>query len=315
MSMRTVPLSSGLDWAVRLPAGYPLFFMAALLLSIGAAALITAGSVVMLPHESQALGLELAMLHGFHPRQPLVSFIVHNRVSFGGLLIMNGLLYWWLTRQITGSGRRWAWWTLCLSGAAGVSSYLAYYPHGYWDPIHALGTTVIAAALATGLAQTWSLTDGAGLAFRPREPVQRRSILARLLLTVWGGGTLLGGLVILGVGMIPVFVPTDLEFLGSTTAEVTAIHEAVLPFVAHDRIGFGGALVSSGIAILPIVWLTDERNRLASLRLLLLVWAVGAVTAIGVHPLVGYNRLPHLLPFIMKDGAFILAVFAFRKGW
>ena len=49
MSMRTVPLSSGLDWAVRLPAGYPLFFMAALLLSIGAAALITAVSVVMLP--------------------------------------------------------------------------------------------------------------------------------------------------------------------------------------------------------------------------------------------------------------------------
>ena len=82
-----------------------------------------------------------------------MSFIVHNRVSFGGLLIMNGLLYWWLTRQITGSGRRWAWWTLCLSGAAGVSSYLAYYPHGYWDPIHALGTTVIAAALATGLAR------------------------------------------------------------------------------------------------------------------------------------------------------------------
>ena len=104
MCMRTVPLSSGLDWAVRLPAGYPLFFMAALLLSIGAAALITAGSVVMLPHESQALGLELAMLHGFHPRQPLVSFIVHNRVSFGGLLIMNGLLYWWLTRQITRIG-------------------------------------------------------------------------------------------------------------------------------------------------------------------------------------------------------------------
>ena len=103
MSMRTVPLSSGLDWAVRLPAGYPLFFMAALLLSIGAAALITAVSVVMLPHESQALGLELAMLHGFHPRQTLVSFIVHNRVSFGGLLIMNGLLYWWLTRQITGA--------------------------------------------------------------------------------------------------------------------------------------------------------------------------------------------------------------------
>ena len=277
--------------------------------------LATAGSVVMLPHESQALGLELAILHGFHPSQTLVPFIVHNRVSFGGLLIMNGLLYWWLTRKITRAGRRWAWWALCLSGGAGVSSYLAYYPHGYWDRFHALGTVAIAAALAIGLAQTWSQTNGPVLSFRPGELLQRRFTFSRLLLTVWGGGTLLGGLTVLGVGMIPVFVPTDLEFLGSTTAHVAAVHEAVLPFVAHDRIGFGGALVASGMAILPIVWNTEDRERLASLRLLLVVWAVGAATAIGIHPVVGYNSLPHLLPFIVKDGAVILALFAFRKGW
>lgn len=145
--------------------------------------------------------------------------------------------------------------------------------------------------------------------------LRQRFLLSRLLLTVWGGGTLLGGLTVLGVGMIPDFVPTDLEFLEATIGEVAALHEAVLPYVAHDRIGFGGALVASGIAVLPIVWFVEDQYRLASLRLLLLVWAVGAETAIGVHPQVGYNSLPHLLPFLVKDGAFVLALVAFRKGW
>ncbi len=315
MSIRTQTLPYMRAWAFCLPTGFTLFAISALLVLIGIAALATALSVVMLPHESQALGLELAVLQGFHPRQTLVPFIVHNRVSFGGLLVVNGLLYWWLTREISRAGRRWSWWALCLSGGAGVSSFFAYYPHGYWDRIHGLGTVVIAAALAIGLFQTWSLTDGPLLRFRPKKVLRQRFPFSRLLLTVWGGGTLLGGLTVLGVGMIPVFVPTDLEFLEATIGEVAAIHEAVLPFVAHDRIGFGGALVASGIAILPIVWFVEDEDRLASLRPLLLVWPVGAVTAIGVHPLVGYNSLPHLLPFLVKDGAFLLALVAYRKGW
>lgn len=315
MGIRTHSLPFARACAVGLPTGFALFSAAAILLLIGLAALATAISSVMLPHESKALGLELAVLQGFHPRQTLVPFIVHNRVSFGGLLVVNGLLYWWLTRETSKSGRRWSWWALCLSGGVGVASYLAYYPHGYWDRVHGMGTVVIAAGLAIGLAQTWSLTDGPVLRLRPAKVLRQRFLLSRLLLTVWGAGTLLGGLTVLGVGMIPVFVPTDLEFLGATTGDVAAVHEAVLPFVAHDRIGFGGALIASGIAMLSIIWFVEDQNRLASLRLLLVVWAVGAVTAIGVHPLVGYNSLPHLLPFLVKDGAFLLALVAYRKGW
>ena len=74
-------------------------------------------------------------------------------------------------------------------------------------------------------------------------------------------------------------------------------------------------MVASGIAILPIVWFVEDQGRLASLCLLRLVWVAGAVTAIGVYPLVGYNSIPHRLPFPVKDGAFILALVAYRKGW
>ena len=47
-------------------------------------------------------------LHGFHPSQTLVRVIVHNGVSFGGLLIMNGLSHGWLAREIARAARRWA---------------------------------------------------------------------------------------------------------------------------------------------------------------------------------------------------------------
>ncbi len=201
------------------------------------AVLATALSVVLLPHESKSLGLELAVLQGFHPRQALEPFIVHNRVSLGGLLVVNGLLWWRLTQETARAGRRWSWWAICLSGGAGVASCLAFFSHGFWNRVHGVGTIVFAAALAIGLVRAWSPTGGPILRFRPKDVLRQRFLLSRLLLTLWGGGTLLGGLAVLRVGMIPVIVPTDPEFLKAAIGEVAALHKAVLPFVAHDGSG------------------------------------------------------------------------------
>lgn len=286
-------------------------FVAGLLMAIGGAALVTAGSVVILPHEANALGFELATLYGWHPRQALVAFIVHNRVSFGGLLIVTGLLYWWLARSPLGGGQRWAWWTLCLSGGVGSASYFAYSSHGYWDWLHGAGTLAIAVCLRLGLARAWGRTVPPSAEWRARLP---RPALSRLLLTLWGGGTCLGGLAILGVGMLPVFVATDLAFLDATARELAGLHGSVVPFIAHDRIGFGGALLASGIAIVGIVWSVPRQEFAGVWPVLALAWAIGAATAIGVHPLVGYNSLAHLAPFLVKDGAFLLAVGAFWLG-
>lgn len=179
----------------------------------------------------------MAVLQGFHPRQALEPFIVHNRVPLGGLPVVNGLLYWWLTQETARAGRRWSWWAICLSGGAGVASYVAYFSHGFWNRVHGVGTIVFAAAQAIGLVRTWSPTGGPILRFRPKDVLRQRFLLSRLLLTVWGGGTLLGGLAVLRVGMIPVIVPTDPEFLKAAIGEVAALHKAMLPFVAHDGSG------------------------------------------------------------------------------
>ena len=52
--------------------------------------------------------------------------------------------------------------------------------------------------------------------------------------------------------MTNVFVKTDLVYLAMTTAELNEASPKLIPLIAHDRAGFGGALFCDAIAILII---------------------------------------------------------------
>jgi hypothetical protein len=128
------------------------------------------------------------------------------------------------------------------------------------------------------------------------------------LMSIWAGGTLLGGMTILFVGMFPVFVVEDLSYMRTATNELQEISASLIPYIAHDRSGFGGALVAGGLAMLALIWFTRLEHFAAARRWLGLAWVIGAITAIGIHPLVGYTSFSHLLPFLVKDGAFSAAL-------
>ena len=70
----------------------------------------------------------------------------------------------------------------------------------------------------------------------------------------------------------------------------------LIPLIAHDRAGFGGALASCGLAMLGAVWCGAPVRSLG--QALGLAVAVGFATAIGVHPLIGYTDLLHLAPAV-----------------
>ena len=282
---------------------FPLLLAAWMLIGIGCAALLAALSVVMLPYEHALTGLDVAGLSHSHGAV-LVDFVVHNRISFGGALVGCGLLYHWLITRPLRRGEGWAWYTLALSGGVGVLSFAGYFYQGYVDPIHAAGSGVLAVGMAWGL---WQSRELAGRSLALPRLSWRAMDATRLLLTVWAAGNLLGGLLILLVGVFPVFVAEDLAFLRATLESFDSGPPLLLSFVAHDRVGFGGALVAGGIAQLGVVWGSGERLPTV-LKRLAGVWLIGAVTVIGVHPLVGYNSLTHLLPFLVKDSAFLLGL-------
>jgi hypothetical protein len=300
-------------WGLRLLGGMALFLVA-----IGMVALVAAGSVVMLPHEIAILQMDLDHLFAHHHDHTLASFVVHNRVSFGGALIAVGILYWGLVQGALARREVWAWWTLLLSAGIGSSSFLSFLPHGYLDPLHAAGTLAIVIMLCLGLLWTRGSVQSDSLSVRNfiRCAWALRSP-ERLLMTIWAGGTLLGGMTILFVGMFPVFVVEDLHYMRTATNELEEISASLIPYIAHDRSGFGGALVAGGLAMLAMIWGTTADHFAEVRRWLASAWLIGAVTAIGIHPLVGYTSFSHLLPFLVKDGAFsaalIIAMLS-RKG-
>ena len=270
--------------------GRPLLVAFALvLIGSGGVAIFQAATGHFLPHDSAYLGMtsqELCNLHGCR----IVHFMIHDRISFGGVLIAIGTMYLWLTIFPLRNGEPWAWWTLVASGVTGFLSFLTYLGYGYLDTWHGLSTLAIVPLFVWGLARTRRLLRESS---RQREPmsVARACLLASTL------GIVGAGLTIMTVGMTSVFVPQDLEFMGVDVESIRAINDKLVPLIAHDRAGFGGGLASCGIAMFLSIWFgTLSRSLWQALSI---AGVAGFATAIGIHPIIGYNSVTHLAPAVM----------------
>jgi hypothetical protein len=120
-------------------------------------------------------------------------------------------------------------------------------------------------------------------------------------------GMIAGGLTVMTVGMTRVFVPQDLKFMELSVAEIRAVSPRLVPLIAHDRAGFGGAICTVGVTVLFCVWCGRPSRNLW--QVLCFAGLVGFATAIGVHPMVGYNDLLHLAPAILGALMFVIGLF------
>lgn len=290
--------------------GRPLLKLVALILiGSGAFAIFQAVTGHFLPHDSQFLGMtaqQLCSLHGCR----IVHFMIHDRISFGGVLIAIAVMYLWLVEFPLARGEAWAWWAIVVSGAAGFLSFLTYLGYGYLDTWHGLATLALLPLYAWGLLRTRALL---------REPRGWRAVMtaaapmtgARALLLLSTFGIVGAGLTIMTVGMTSVFVPQDLEFMGLDAQRIRAIHPNLVPLIAHDRAGFGGGLASCGLAMLIAVWCAPMSRSLWDA--LFLAGIAGFGTAIGVHPAIGYNSVTHLAPAVVGAILFFAAL-AMQRG-
>jgi hypothetical protein len=110
------------------------------------------------------------------------------------------------------------------------------------------------------------------------------------------------------VGVTRVFVPEDLAFLRASAAALAGANSRLLPLIAHDRAGFGGALVSDGLAVLGAALWGFRRG--ARWLWWTLFWAglPGFGAALGVHVVVGYDDLWHLAPVLLAAAFYIMAL-------
>ena len=285
-----------------------LVFTGLALILAGAFALFLSASQHFLPHDVQFLGMTAEQLCGIQSCR-IVYFMFHDRVAFGGALISVGALYMWLAEFPLRQRKAWAWWLFIVSGVSGFGSFLAYLGYGYLDTWHGVATVFLFPLFILGLARSWRFLE------KPRSirsllhsgvPValQTRYGVGRLLLVATALGMIAGGLTIMTVGMTWVFVPQDLEFMGVQPVQLQSVSDRLIPLIAHDRAGFGGAICTTGITVLFCVWCARPSKSLW--QVLAFSGVIGFAAAIGIHPVVGYNNLLHLAPAII--GALIFLV-------
>lgn len=301
----TTPVNRGLLQAL-IGDGRPLLIFTGLSLVLsGGFALFLSATQHFLPHDIQYLGMSAEQLCAVQDCR-VVYFMFHDRVSFGGALIAIGSLYMWLAEFPLRNREMWAWWLLVLSGIAGFGSFGAYLGYGYLDTWHGVATFLLLPVFIGGMIKSFDRkAAGPRSLIKPGMHVRwtSRAGIGRALLLATAAGMIAGGLTIMIVGMTSVLVPHDVRYMGIDAVGLKTINPFLLPLIAHDRAGFGGAIATIGIVVLFTVWCAKASKSLW--QILCFAGTVGFGSAIGVHLVVGYLDLIHLAPALV--GAILFA--------
>jgi hypothetical protein len=251
------------------------------------------------------LGELVAALHRINHHS--VGFLQHDRITMAGNMLAIGVLYLGLAWGGIRRGHRWARTTLLVSGLVTFLTWFYFLATGFVEPLH---TLVVVIVFPMFVFAVWHAPSGAHWSTLAEGPERQRvrALWGQLLMIGVGGGLTVAGVVISAVGLTTVFVPTDLSFLSTTSAWLRFLDPNLLPFIAHNRAGFGGALIGGGLAVLLISlwgWRRGERWVWWSL---LLGWFCGTAPALTVHFAIGYTHFEHLLPVYVLVGVVVCAL-------
>jgi len=292
--------------------GRPLLTLTALTLVFsGGFALFLSIVRQFLPHDLAFLGMSATELCALGDCR-VVNFMVHDRATFGGVLIAIGTLYLWLVEFPLRRGAAWAWWTLVISGIVGFLSFLGYLGYGYLDTWHGTATLLLLPVFVAGLVMTRRrLTGPRGwrtLLAPGWKPATWLSVdgAGRLLLLLTALGMMSAGLTIQLIGVTHVFVPQDLAYMGLTADQLQAVNARLVPLIAHDRAGFGGGLIACGLAFGFAVWC--GRPSRALWQAIGIAGTSGFACALVVHYLIGYTDPTHVAPAIAGALQFALGL-------
>ena len=272
-----------------------------------------------LPHDTAYLQMQPEELCGINECR-IVHFMIHDRISFGGALVAIAVLYLWLAEFPLRQGESWGWWTLVISGVSGFGSFLSYLGYGYLDTWHGAATLALLPCFIGGL---WLLRPRVMTNSRDRSwtsllrptgdlNCQTSAGIGRICLVASACGMIGAGMTIQVIGMSTVFVPTDLTFMGIDREQLNAINPRLIPLIAHDRAGFGGAVATAGIMTLASVWFGQPSRGLW--QALLIGGVVGWSTAIMVHPAIGYTDPIHIAPAVTGAALFVIGLILVRRS-
>jgi len=275
-------------------------------------ALGIASTRVVLPYDEVLCGLTRDQLAAFNPR--LLLFLAHDRVSLAGTMIAIGVLYGGMSLWGIRRGIHWPRIALFWSAGVGFASFFLFLGFGYFDPFHGFVTAILFQLYVQCMVCAESPRRIGTPPDLEEDSAWRRGLWGQLLLVTHGVGLLLAGATIATVGLLDVFVPSDLEFLGVSADVIRNASERLFPMIAHDRVTMGGMLIAAGIPfLLAALWGIGRGTRWLWWTMLM-AGIPAYVCAIGVHFVIGYVDFFHLLPAWVGLALYLAGLLACR-GW
>ncbi|WP_307551559.1 hypothetical protein [Paenibacillus sp. V4I5] len=272
----------------------------------GVLAWFIASTSVLLPYDETFLGVSRSVINRFNGH--IIHFMSHDRITLAGTMISIGIFYYQLARHGLRCGLHWARTAVVTSCAVGFSSFFLYLGYGYFDPLHAAAAAVLLPMLLLTLR---------GLKDHPsrkkpgvlNDSVWLRAQWGQCCFVVLGFGLAIGGLTISFVGITTVFVPSDLAYLGLTVQQLDAWNDHIIPLIAHDRAGFGGALFSLAVAITAsALWGVNQGE---SWLWWTFLWGglPGFTAGLLIHVHIGYMDFIHLLPVYIAVLLYVVGLY------
>lgn len=98
----------------------------------------------------------------------------------------------------------------------------------------------------------------------------------------------------------------DLEFIGRSADHLRSLDPELVPLIAHDRAGFGGAVLVAGLTGFACLLFSDVTRDLW--QALAISGAISLSAATFVHLFVGYTDFVHLIPPLLGIGSLVLGL-------
>jgi dihydroorotate dehydrogenase len=294
---KKLSISNGWIW-------YWLFGMA--ITVAGLIAMFFSMTSVLLPYDESFLGIYRKDILYFNPY--ILYFMAHDRMTLSGTMISGGIIYMQLARYGIRSNLHWARKAFNIAGTIGFLGILLFIGYGYFDWLHGLFWIILLPLFILGTRNSRKATESPTGTNLFNHPAWKLSLYGQLSFIILGGSLAVGGVVISIIGATNVFVPTDIAYLCMTPEVLNEFNERLIPVIAHDRAGFGSALLSVGLLVLMLaLWGIREGERW--------VWwtfTIGAIPAfaagIATHFIIGYTNFPHLFPAYFAFLLYVIGV-------
>jgi dihydroorotate dehydrogenase len=260
----------------------------------GIIALYFAFTSIILPYDENFIGLTRSDILQVNPF--ILSFMSHDRMALAGTMISGGIMYIQLARHGIKYDLHWARVAFHSAAIVGFIGIFLSIGFGYFDWLHGLFWLILLPIYYFSFREGKRILGAPFSNHGSNDKAWKYGLYGQLMFIILGFMIVIGGVVISTIGVSKVFVSTDISFLCMSPQMLDLISDNLIPVIAHDRAGFGSALISVGLLVLMLsLWGFRKGERW--------IWntlAIGALPAfiagIGTHIYIGYTTFVHLLP-------------------